>query len=212
MTPLTDDGITQLRLQWAMGRPALIGLMGYAQTGKDSVATILVEHHGYTRIAFADKLREVAYALNPIIGLRHTSPDGGAWPRSYLRLQDVVNSAGWDHAKTTYPEVRRLLQALGTEVGRQVLSPALFGDDSLWVRAAIDNLPSARIVVTDVRFPNEAEAILERGGVLWRVERRGYGPVNDHPSETAVDHLHPNATLQNDGTLEDLATLVNGLL
>lgn len=191
-----------------MSAPHLIGLMGYAQSGKDTVAGFLVETHGYTRVAFADKLREAAYALNPIIGLRHTSPDGGAWPRSYLRLQDVVDSAGWDHAKTTYPEVRRLLQALGTEVGRQVLSPALFGDDSLWVRAGLGARRPGRSVVTDVRFPNEVDAIRERGGQLWRVKRPGYAPVNGHASETAVDDVQADVTLFNDGPLESLEAAV----
>ena len=45
----------------------IIGISGYARSGKDSVANILVQDFGFERRAFADKLREALYALNPII-------------------------------------------------------------------------------------------------------------------------------------------------
>lgn len=190
----------------------LIGLMGYAQTGKDTTANVLVEHHGFTRVAFADKLREVAYALDPIVAYT----DRGAWGTDVLaplRLQDVVDQHGWDYAKTRYPEVRALLQRLGTEAGRQVLSPALFGDDSIWVRAALDGLHGdSHWVITDVRFPNEAQAIRERGGWLWRIERNGTGPVNGHASETALDDTPADWIVPNNGTLDDLARNVQLVL
>ena len=41
----------------------IIGLSGYAQSGKDTVANILVQHYGYKRVAFADKIRECLFAL-----------------------------------------------------------------------------------------------------------------------------------------------------
>ena len=43
----------------------IIGLSGYAQSGKDTVAKVLIEEYGFTRIAFADKIREFLYDLNP---------------------------------------------------------------------------------------------------------------------------------------------------
>jgi dephospho-CoA kinase len=45
----------------------VIGLTGYAQTGKDTVGEILVRDHGFKRVAFADAVRECVYALNPLI-------------------------------------------------------------------------------------------------------------------------------------------------
>ncbi len=44
----------------------IIGLTGYAQSGKDTVANILVERYGFTRVAFADKIREFLYETNPM--------------------------------------------------------------------------------------------------------------------------------------------------
>ena len=57
----------------------IIGLTGYAQSGKDTLANILVENYGYTRVAFADKIREFLYEVNPMVGC---SPSG--------YLQDLV--------------------------------------------------------------------------------------------------------------------------
>mgnify|MGYP006283771541 FL=1 len=42
----------------------IIGLTGYAQSGKDTVASLLVEHYGYERVAFADKIRSFLYEMN----------------------------------------------------------------------------------------------------------------------------------------------------
>src|SRR5581483_2011292 len=90
---------------------ALLGLMGYAQAGKDTVAKLLVEEFGFTRIAFADALREALYALNPLI------PFEG----DHVRLRWLIDASGWEEAKVRHPEVRELLQRLGTESGRNVL-------------------------------------------------------------------------------------------
>ena len=51
----------------------------------------------------------------------------------------------------------------------------------------IDVAPS-RWVVSDCRFENEAQAIKDRGGVIIRIDRPGVKPINNHPSETAIDH------------------------
>ena len=72
---------------------------------------------------------------------------------------------------------RKLLQLLGTEAGRQIIHPniwvnALFAD----YRETVDfdnNLPpNTNWIITDVRFPNEAQAIKDRGGILIRINRR----------------------------------------
>lgn len=186
----------------------IIGLCGYARTGKDTVAEILVKDFGFTRVAFADKLREAAYALNPIVALRAADTA----PATFLRVQDVVDTHGWDFAKTKYPEIRVLLQRLGTEVGRQVLSPALFGDDRLWIEAALNAPTPGHVVISDVRFPNEFYAIKSRGGTIWRILRPDTAPVNGHSSETALDFIKPDVEIYNDETVEVLRARVGGLL
>lgn len=167
----------------------LIGLSGYAQSGKDTVASIFGEF-GFERVAFADLMREAALAFDPIISPGSVEP---------LRLSDVVAEFDWDVAKVEIPEVRRTLQRLGTEVGRSLL-----GED-VWVNALFSrlDLDNQDYVVSDCRFPNEAQRIVDEGGLMVRVSRR-FGPANDHLSEVALDGWDFNFRLINNGTIEDL--------
>ncbi len=159
--------------------PFIVGLGHRAQVGKDSAAAALVEL-GYERVAFADTLREMLLALDPFIGTGR-------------RVSDVVSWHGWDAAKTGSAEIRRLLQRLGTEVGRNLIG------ENVWVDAAFAKMkPGGKYVVTDVRFPNEAQAILDHGGYLYRIDRPGHEGVNAHSSEHALaDWGRWHAVLEN---------------
>lgn len=168
----------------------LIGLTGYAQSGKDTLASILVENYGYSRIAFADKIRDFLYGINPMVAC---SPTG--------YLQDLINLVGWDKAKQE-PQVRRLLQDLGISA-RELI------DENIWVNAALSSVNADdRVVVTDVRFENEAVAIKLMGGQLWRVKRLGVGPVNNHVSESELDWYKVDQIFVNNGSIEDLTMLI----
>jgi hypothetical protein len=169
----------------------IIGLTGYARSGKDTVAKILVDNYGYTRVAFADKIRELLYETNPQVGS--------------TRLVSLVNEYGWDVAKAS-PEVRHLLQELG--VGARKVFGAGF-----WVHEAMktmlnDPRPDMNYVVTDVRFLNEADMIKVNKGQIWRVQRTGVEAVNSHISEMQMDNYEVNQTFVNNGTIEDLEALV----
>lgn len=180
----------------------IIGLLGYAQSGKDTVAGTLVEKHDFHRVAFADALRDAAYALNPLVT---------CFLDGVNRLQQLVDKVGWDEAKQDL-EVRRLLQVLGTEVGREIIDP------DVWVNIArrkalnVIGFDNKNVVITDVRFPNETSMIRAMGGELWRVKRAGTEPVNAHTSETAVDHVDVDWHILNNRTLEDLAAGVSVLI
>jgi hypothetical protein len=117
-----------------------------------------------------------------------------------VRVRDIIDQHGWDGYKATPygKEIRELLQRLGTEAGRQTLW------DSIWIDAALHDLdPNKNYVITDVRFPNEAEAVRERGGVLWRISRVGVGPANSHASEISLDDYSFDKVVENNGSLED---------
>lgn len=173
----------------------LIGLMGYAQSGKDTVAQTLVAELGFQRIAFADALRDMLYALNPFIDI-DVEYAGGNVLREFVRLQTVVDHKGWDRAKVEHEDVRGLLQRLGTEAGRNVLG------QNIWVDTAMKKATDpGKYVFTDVRFPNEYYAILSAGGELWRIVRPGTAPVNGHASETALDGHYPDVVIHNTGNL-----------
>lgn len=182
----------------------IFGLSGYARSGKDEAAKILVEEFGFTRVAFADKLREVLYALNPWV--RSFVPVLGA---TYERIQDVIDKQGWDgYKKYQYADsIREYLQRLGTEAGRQTLW------DSIWVDAALTGHDEdAKLVVTDCRFPNEAQAIVDLGGKIWRIRRTGVGPANSHASETSLDDWPWDECIDNNGTLEEFHEKVRNMI
>jgi hypothetical protein len=166
----------------------IIGLSGYAQTGKDTVASILVEDYGYTRIGFADIIKKAIYVLDPIITL-----DG-------MRLAHAVDKYGWEIAKQS-PEVRRLLQVMGSEIGRDLI------DAQLWVELTMSAVhPEDKIVISDVRFRNEAEEIKWKHGDIWRISRiEKDAPVNVHRSETDMDSWDFDEYISNNGTIDDLA-------
>ncbi len=164
----------------------IIGLSGYAQSGKDSTAELLCLNYGYTRLAFADPMRQALMIINPKLD-------------SITRVSDFVGDYGWDVAKKN-PEVRRLLQVLGTDFGRKML-----GDD-VWINIALSGIKSEdKIVISDVRYPNEAQAIKNLSGSLWRINRHNHSAVNGHTSEHAMDNYMFNHVIYNDGTLDDLS-------
>ena len=165
-----------------------IALCGKARAGKDLAGRHLVERHGYTRVAFADGVRDVALAIDPMI----------EWPR---RLSSIVRRRGWDGAKRI-PEVRRLLQVVGTEAGRNVFGPDVWVDLAMRRAADVDG----PVVFTDCRFPNEAEAVARLGGIVVRIERDGAGLDigAEHASETALDGYRVDHVVQNNGTPAEL--------
>lgn len=173
----------------------LIGLCGFARAGKDTVGHILVERHGFTRVAFADPLKQLAAAVDPVLDVE----DGNR----IRRYTDTLTAEGEAYVKDAYPEYRRFLQALGLGV-RQVL-----GADT-WVDAAMAQISriGGPVVVTDVRFPNEVDAIRQCGGQVWLVDRPGLQPDLSHVSEQLPQTVVPDMTVVNDGDLPDLQTVV----
>ena len=170
----------------------IIGVAGYARSGKDEVAKILVNKFGFTRIAFADEIRKFLLKVNPIL-------------ESGNRVGELVHDFGWEIAKSK-TETRRLMQEIG------VSAREMFGDD-FWVNIALKNVHSTdNVVVPDVRFQNEITAIRNMEGKVFRVMREGVGPVNSHISETEIDKAYFDGYIPNDGTLEDLEAYVTYLM
>jgi hypothetical protein len=173
---ILKDGKLKPRIQ-------VIGISGYARSGKDTVAEKLAEV-GYVRGSFADAIREALYRLNPTVGEE--------------LLKAKVDRLGWETAKAI-PEVRELLQRLGTEVGRE-----MFGDN-IWIDYLFDSLSDgSKIVIPDVRYPNEADAITVLGGAVWRVERDGVNAINGHISDSAMNDYSFDTVVYNNGTIEEL--------
>lgn len=165
----------------------LIGLAGYARSGKDSLADYFVATQFFTKRSFAEPMREALYRLNPTIDVQGYRAS----------LRQAVDLIGWEDLKKVSADLRPLLQRFGTEVGRN-----MWGQD-FWVNQLMGSL-QGDTVIADVRFKNEADAVKNAGGVVWRVERPGVTKINNHISETELDGYDFDAVLVNDGTLPDL--------
>lgn len=176
----------------------IIGLSGYAQTGKDTIANYLIKNYGFTRVAFADPIREAVYKLNPKINIADMRG---------VSLATAVDSLGWETVKVESEDARWLLQRMGTEVGREI-----FGDN-FWVDQAMKKaVGHDKVVITDVRYPNELEAILGHSGTVWRVIKDDTGAVNRHASESALDGYDFEYIIFNNDTIESLYESVDSFM
>ena len=185
-----------------------VALMGRAGAGKDTVAEMLRERYGHVRVAFADPLREMALALDPIVD----APGDADAPDAlrFTRLSDVVMAYGWDDAKREFPEVRRVLQRLGLEAVREVI-----GADT-WVRLAHRSIVDAHnrkrwVALTDVRFPNEVALARHMGMLVLWIDRPGV-TVGGHASETAVGPDDADAIVYNGAGKAELLARVETAL
>lgn len=166
-----------------MNRPkTLVGLVGRARVGKDTAAAFLEDRHLLQQFAFANPVKEM---LTSVFGDLFYDGDREA-PIEWLGKSP-----------------RQLMQTLGTEWGRQCVHP------DLWVLLAHQewlacqrNL-SKGMVVSDVRFDNEARWIKDQGGILIEIRRKAATQVAPHVSEAGctvpADHV-----IRNYGTIDDL--------
>jgi hypothetical protein len=157
----------------------IIGIAGHRGSGKSAAAKILVER-GFVRQRFAQPLKDMLKAA----GLTDEHVDGS--------LKEVpcelLGGATPRHA----------MQTLGTEWGRELLHPDLW--IILW-RARARTTPF--VVVDDVRFPNEVEAIRAEGGAIWRIRRPSCG-FDGHVSESYINDLAVDHEIDNSGDLDFL--------
>lgn len=174
--------------------PALIGVCGRAYSGKDTLAEHLVAEYGYRRVGFADKVKEAVVALDPLLFEAH----GVEYKLSDLRLPHESAVDLCNRLKSDLPEVRRLMQAMGNDVGQGV-----FGQH-FWIDLALKQIqPGELVVISDVRYPHEADAIREVGGCVVRVTRPSQPSIGNHPSEALVDECKVQADVVNDSTIAE---------
>lgn len=176
----------------------IIGISGYAGSGKDTVGKIIKDVYGdesWEIRKFAGKLKEITALILDI-------PIGFLEDPEY---KETLLGSEWDYededGKLKTMKVRDFLQKIGTEGLRKGLHP------NVWVNALMAEYRPPKMseyrpskwIITDVRFPNEAKAIKDRGGCVIRVNRPDLGPLNGHPSENALDDWSFDAVIDNDG-------------
>lgn len=145
----------------------LIGITGQKQHGKDSLWRMVLAPRGYQRLALADPLKGLLLAtrLAPLLAtqpLEHA--ERPALSRTLASLREHYYAYYGAH-KT--PTVRQELQQIGTDLIRANVDPGF------WIALALAEAQriitaGGRVAVTDVRFPNEAHAILGDRAALAR--------------------------------------------
>lgn len=185
--PAVMPGLQQHDFKIAVNswNPRLIGLHGPARSGKDTVGQMLVDGFCVERISFAEPIRD---ALRGMMGLTDEHFHGS--------LKEV--QMPW-----LGKSPRQLMQTLGTEWGRGVVHP------DLWLLLAQRKIDAffergRSVVITDVRFENEADLIRQAGGQVWHVHRPNVQQVAAHASEAGIAFEVGDLRIDNNGSLEDL--------
>lgn len=188
----------------------LVGICGRAGAGKDTVGEILRNSHGFTALAFADALRQEiiqAFAVGPDIFSRDQKErrqDALAISRCGDQgFLDVMAARRIDLLAPRSP--REIMQWWATEFRRAQDAGYWTTQAALAIDAAV-RAGHRRIVLTDVRFPNEAHLVRRLTGVVWRIRRpqADQAPIQ-HESESLLDLLLPDFSIQNDQSLTRLA-------
>lgn len=180
-----------------VGRPAgvpkervVIGLTGLARSGKDTVAAIILPllmnvDSSFRHASFAQPLKDMIEAG--------------------FGLKDKQDAEAIEYYGCTH---RHMLQTLGTEWGRD-----LIGKD-VWLNSLAKRTAKHSIVITDVRFDEEAAYVRDRG-YLVHIVRTGEGMDSisnpGHPSERGVIPGSKDYILYNDHSLEALHDSAYGL-
>lgn len=195
----------------------MLGLGGYATSGKDSVADYMVEGLGWKKLFMSQFLLEAMLKLNPVIWVPFSFPEAlesETWGNagSWENYRSLFDDYGYEKTKEL-PEVRKFLQVLGTEVGREMFGENVWVD-MVFTKAREYQDAGFNVVVTGIRFPNELVAIesRENNGVSVWVDRPGVGAVNSHSSDNSLGPNDFDLILNNAGTLGDLPHIVDEFL
>lgn len=146
-------------------------------------------------------------------GTRQLNISTTPYDQDNIWLKDTENKQ-----VTNVMTVRDFLQKLGTDGLRNGLHSdvwvnALFADYQCIPADLVPNgWDCPNWIITDVRFKNEAQAIKSKGGIIIRVDRPGFKPINDHPSETEIDDWNFDYKIANVSDIVSLMFTVENVL
>ncbi len=168
----------------------IIGIAGIARSGKDTVADMIQAELNKDRLPFASSWERYSLA-GPLkemlhVGLGLTDKDPLAEP-----LYGV--------------SYRTLAQTLGTEWAREMIC------DDIWLRIATRRTAGKSVIISDLRFENEADWVRKAGGLVIHIERRGQERIAEsgHKTEAGIAARHGDYKILNCGTLEDLQRVIS---
>jgi hypothetical protein len=175
---------------------SLIGLLAKKQHGKDTCADHLINNYGFVKGSFARPLKEGCASLF-----------GFTDEQLYGNKKEEIDPF-WGVSP------RKIFQYIGTDIFRNDINKIIPNlNDDFWVRCfvkkyktMIEKYPNNKVVISDVRFQNEVDAIHELGGIVIKLERPNlYYDKDEHISEAGIDLIQNyDNKLLNDGSIEDL--------
>jgi dephospho-CoA kinase len=180
----------------------LLAISGKIGHGKSSIAKILVEKHGFIEYSFADPLKK---AVKELFLFSDEQLYG-------TQVQKAAPDSRWFGISP-----RQILQFTGTELLRDQMKKLMpdLGENifvhraKLWFEAEVKSNPDIKVVISDLRFPNECSFVKTYGKVL-RVTRPNYShEIHTHASETALDGEEFDFTFDNSGSIVDLELAVD---
>lgn len=189
-----------------------IGFKGKAGAGKTTATDVLVglltnQKKHATRMSFASPLKALCHEVFSIAF--------NVGPEAFYGSQDQKNAdldqlPGWSG--------RKILQHIGTE-GFRHISPEIWPNYAINAASSlIDSTEMNYVVFDDVRFVSEAAAIQRAGGVVIGLSgghtKQNTAPqgIVGHASEADVDLIKPDYTINNEGSIKDLTSLLEAML
>jgi hypothetical protein len=171
-----------------------IGIGHYSRTGKDTLANAIVaclQSRGVSakKVPFADSLKKVAKFLYGWAGLmgREYYDDPKHEHKRDIKLP---------HINLTPVDIWCLL-------GTDAIRNHVYNDT--WVDYILRQPDAGKIlVIPDVRFPNEADAIRDRGGLLVKVVRPGFGPRHTTADRALLDYCGWDLVIGGSGAITEL--------
>ena len=178
--------------------PLVIGIGGKKSVGKDTFGSFLCDYGGFRKFSLSDTLKIIVSELfDWDINLLYGNTEQSREWRETFRDQYWVTKFGNDFTP------RKALQVIGTDVFRNTLSY----DFWCWVmerKIKLSGYP--RIVIPDVRFPNEIALVKKifQGITVYIVRNLPEHAHDGHISENAIDQGQFDHVIYNESTLDNL--------
>jgi hypothetical protein len=164
------------------GLPRLIGVCGRFSSGKDTLGAHLVANYGYTRFAFADKLKYLAH----LVGWNGEKDEAGRALLQTLGIgaREILGEDVWIRAVD-----RQIYPSDGPSPSQVVITDVRLPNEAEWIRSN----------------GGQVWKVIRKGAALST-------PASNHVSETSVDEIRPDVIVPNVGSIEDLHWVVDEIL